>query len=96
MLCVHTLVMKKHIVKKHGRVTPRRLQRTISRLRASEDAGDPLAVRPPYWKENKKQIRLYLDADVLAWFKREGRGYQTRINRALWKLMKDEKMNSGE
>jgi len=91
--------MKKHIVKKHGRVTPRRLQRTISRLRASEDAVDPLAVRPRYRyrRQNKKQIRLYLDADVLAWFKREGRrGYQTRINRALWELMKDEKMNSGE
>jgi uncharacterized protein (DUF4415 family) len=83
-------------MKKRRKVTPRRLQRTISRLRASEDAGDPLAMRPRYRRRNKKQIRLYLDADVLAWFKREGRGYQTRINRALWKLMKDEKMNSGE
>jgi hypothetical protein len=33
-------------MKKRRKVTPRRLQRTISRLRASEDAGDPLAVRP--------------------------------------------------
>ena len=28
-----------------------------------------------------------LDADVLAWFMKGGRGYQTRINRALRKLM---------
>jgi uncharacterized protein (DUF4415 family) len=83
-------------MKKRRKVTPRRLQRTISRLRASEDAGDPLAPWPRYRRRNKKQIRLYLDADVLAWFKREGRGYQTRINRALRKLMKDERMNSGE
>jgi len=38
----------------------------------------------------KKPVTLRLDADVLAWFKRSGRGYQTRINRALRKLMKDE------
>jgi uncharacterized protein (DUF4415 family) len=47
--------------------------------------------RPGYRKRNKKQIGLFLDADVLAWFKREGPGYQTRINRALWGVMKDEK-----
>jgi uncharacterized protein (DUF4415 family) len=38
----------------------------------------------------KKPVTLRLDADVIAWFKRSGRGYQTRINRALRKLMKDE------
>jgi uncharacterized protein (DUF4415 family) len=38
----------------------------------------------------KKPVTLRLDADVLAWFKKSGRGYQTRINRALRKLMKDE------
>jgi uncharacterized protein (DUF4415 family) len=35
----------------------------------------------------KKPVTLRLDADVLAWFKRQGRGYQTRINRALRDLM---------
>jgi uncharacterized protein (DUF4415 family) len=38
----------------------------------------------------KKPVTLRLDADVIAWFKKSGRGYQTRINRALRKLMKDE------
>jgi uncharacterized protein (DUF4415 family) len=35
----------------------------------------------------KKQVTLRLDADVLAWFKKQGRGYQTRINRALRKVV---------
>ncbi len=31
----------------------------------------------------KAQITLRLDSDVLAWFKMQGRGYQTRINALL-------------
>ncbi len=33
--------------------------------------------------ERKVQLTLRLDADVLNWFKNQGRGYQTRINRVL-------------
>jgi uncharacterized protein (DUF4415 family) len=43
----------------------------------------------------KKPVTLRLDADVIAWFKRSGRGYQTRINRSLRKMMEEEK-TSGE
>jgi uncharacterized protein (DUF4415 family) len=57
----------------------------------ADEGEGPLTQWRGYRKQNKKQIRLFLDADVLAWFKRAGRGYQTRINRALWKMMKDEK-----
>jgi len=39
------------------------------------------------YKARKKAVTLRLDADVLAWFKREGRGYQTRINRVLRGVM---------
>jgi uncharacterized protein (DUF4415 family) len=49
-----------------------------------------------WYKPLKKPVTLRLDADVLAWFKKSGRGYQTRINRALRKLMKEEKKASGE
>src|SRR5271166_2683187 len=35
------------------------------------------------YKARKKAVTLRMDADVLAWFKREGGGYQTRIKRAL-------------
>ncbi len=33
--------------------------------------------------EKKSQITLRLDADVLDWFKSQGKGYQTRINAVL-------------
>jgi uncharacterized protein (DUF4415 family) len=39
---------------------------------------------------------LNLDADVLAWFRKQGRGYQTTINRELWKFMMEERKRSGE
>ena len=35
------------------------------------------------WPPVKKQLTIRLDADVLAWLKANGRGYQTRINRIL-------------
>ena len=36
-------------------------------------------VAPP----GKKQLTLRLDADVLAWLKAQGKGYQSRINAIL-------------
>ena len=38
----------------------------------------------------KKPVTLRLDADILAWFKRDGRRYQTRINAALRRVMERE------
>ena len=38
------------------------------------------AVRNPYFKPIKASTTLRIDADVLAWLKSRGRGYQTRIN----------------
>jgi len=43
----------------------------------------------------KKPITLRLDADVLAWFKKDGRRYQTRINRALRQMMEREMKAAG-
>jgi uncharacterized protein (DUF4415 family) len=62
-----------------------------------EDELRTSAVRSyaPWRRPRKKRITLFLDADVLAWFKQEPR-YQTRINRALWEVMKREKEESGE
>jgi uncharacterized protein (DUF4415 family) len=42
----------------------------------------------------KKPVTLRLDADVLAWFKKDGRRYQTRINTALRKVMEREMRKS--
>jgi uncharacterized protein (DUF4415 family) len=35
------------------------------------------------WPPAKQQLTIRLDADILEWLKRHGRGYQTRINRIL-------------
>jgi uncharacterized protein (DUF4415 family) len=37
----------------------------------------------------KKQITLRVDDDVLAWFKKQGSGYQTRINMLLRAYMNE-------
>lgn len=36
----------------------------------------------------KAQLTLRIDSDVLEWFKKRGRGYQTRINELLRAYMK--------
>ncbi|MCR6658716.1 MAG: BrnA antitoxin family protein [Asticcacaulis sp.] len=41
------------------------------------------ARRGMLYRPVKQQLSLRLDADVVAWFKDAGDGYQTRINRAL-------------
>jgi uncharacterized protein (DUF4415 family) len=35
------------------------------------------------WPQGKDPVTLRLDRDVIAWFKHQGRGYQTRINAVL-------------
>jgi uncharacterized protein (DUF4415 family) len=42
---------------------------------------------PEYFKPIKKAVQIRLDADVLAWFKGYGKGYQSRINAALRDIM---------
>jgi uncharacterized protein (DUF4415 family) len=72
----------------------------VTRLQASAGGRKrPTGPTPEwlgYYRPIKKAVTLRLDADVLAWFKRQGRGYQTRINRALRKLMSEERKISGE
>jgi uncharacterized protein (DUF4415 family) len=41
------------------------------------------AVRNPFYRPVKKQLTLRLDADVIAWLRRQGKGYQTRANTLL-------------
>jgi uncharacterized protein (DUF4415 family) len=42
------------------------------------------------WPGKKKQITLRLDPDVLGFFRRQGRGYQTVINAVLRHYMKSQ------
>jgi uncharacterized protein (DUF4415 family) len=41
------------------------------------------AVRNPFYRPVKQQLTVRLDADVVAWLRRHGRGYQTRLNQVL-------------
>lgn len=77
----------------------RRGPRKVSQIRASVDGEErPRAALPEwprYHRPIKKAIRLRLDADVLDWFKRQGPGYQTRMNRALRRVMMEEEKGAG-
>ncbi|MDR1574651.1 MAG: BrnA antitoxin family protein [Treponema sp.] len=42
---------------------------------------------PEYFRPLKKAVQIRLDADVLAWFKGYGKGYQSRINAVLRDVM---------
>lgn len=48
-----------------------------------------------FYRPLKKPVTLRLDADVIAWFKKDGRRYQTRINEALRKVMEREMKGAG-
>ena len=45
------------------------------------------AVRNPFYRPNKTSTTVRLDADVLAWLKSQGKGYQTRLNAILREAM---------
>jgi uncharacterized protein (DUF4415 family) len=55
----------------------------------------PLEVAFEFYRPLKKPITVRIDADVLAWFKKDGRRYQTRINAALRKVMEREMKAGG-
>jgi len=73
--------------------TPAKRSRT---RRAAVDTSDipPLtdeffaqAIRNPYFRPVKQSTTVRIDADVLAWLRRQGAGYQTRINAILRRAM---------
>ena len=74
--------------------------RRIARIKASaEDSGREGRWSPEMgkmYKPLKKRVTLRLDADVLAWFKKQGHGYQTRINRVLRAVMMEKRKRSEE
>jgi uncharacterized protein (DUF4415 family) len=41
------------------------------------------AARNPFYRPVKNQLTLRLDADVIAWLRLQGKGYQTRANALL-------------
>lgn len=45
------------------------------------------AVRGRFYRPRKEAVSLRLDADVIAWLKKDGKGYQTRANALLRERM---------
>jgi uncharacterized protein (DUF4415 family) len=45
------------------------------------------AVVGKFYRPIKKPLTLRVDADILAWLKSQGKGYQTRINKILRSAM---------
>jgi uncharacterized protein (DUF4415 family) len=63
------------------------------------DYSDTPPAKPEEWRDAvvgkfyrpiKQQLTLRIDADVVDWFKRQGKGYQTRINELLREVMRKE------
>jgi len=88
---------RKKRVKRHGRVAGIRASGGVEQGRSTRDRS-----RWRGWRERqlelkrwrrlpKKRVTLNLDADVLAWFRELGRGYQWEINKALRRVMEKEK-----
>ena len=81
------------VLKKRANLVGTRRNRAKKAPRSADvRKGMPLANMKiaDFYRPLKKPITLRLDADVLAWFKKDGRKYQTRINGALRKVMERE------
>jgi uncharacterized protein (DUF4415 family) len=90
---------------KNGKNTRRRSRtdwKRIDSLRDEDiDYADIPKLGPDFfanailWPGKKKQITLRLDPDVLAFFRRHGKGYQTTINAVLRKYVESRKGRAG-
>jgi uncharacterized protein (DUF4415 family) len=73
-----------------------RLMRVAAMSDAEIDTGDMPELteaelaemeRGRFWRPVKEQVTTRIDADVLAWLKASGKGYQSRINAILREAM---------
>ncbi len=91
------------------RATSRTSQTDWKRIDAMRDEDIDMSDSPPWTDEQwaravvrwpggappaKAQITLRLDADVLAWFRAKGKGYQTQMNLLLRSYMIEHKAAS--
>ena len=87
-------------MKQRKRVIKRaKVSRKAKRTRAPEKVRRPRYLPDELagmYRPVKKPVTLRLDADILEWFQRDGKGYQTRINRALRQVMIAQRKRSRE
>ena len=85
--------------KREGRARAKRRPVKGLTLMASIEEPEPSHARIPnlkLYRPVKQAVTMRLDADVIAWFKKGGRPYQRRINRALREVMEREMREEGE
>lgn len=58
-----------------------------SDIPATDEAQWTEAVRGKFYRPLKTQASVRIDADVMEWLKRPGKGYQTRLNAILREAM---------
>jgi uncharacterized protein (DUF4415 family) len=90
---------------KNGNGTKKRSRTDWKRIDAMRDSDIDLSEMPELgpeffanailWPGPKKQITLRIDPDVLAFFRKHGRGYQTTINAVLRKYVEAQKGRAG-
>lgn len=66
---------------------PRSIPRTFRNFHCRHGKD---AVRGRFYRPVKQAVSMRLDADVIAWLKKQGKGYQTRANRTLRQRMLQE------
>jgi uncharacterized protein (DUF4415 family) len=59
------------------------------------ELGPDFFARAILWPGPKKQITLRLDPDVLTFFRKQGKGYQSTINAVLRKYVESRKSGTG-
>ena len=69
---------------------------TIDTSDAPEVSDWTGAKRGVFYRVNKQLLSLRLDADLIAWFKDSGEGYQTRINAALREYVQRQGARAGD
>jgi uncharacterized protein (DUF4415 family) len=80
----------------------KRLKRLAARPDREIDLSDipeiqelpPDAVIGKFYRPRKASVTIRIDADVLAWLRASGGGYQTRINEYLRRLMRQSRKSS--
>ena len=93
---------RKKAKRRKARAQPRPKPATIAWLQASvEDdllslAEDETGAESRWNRPRKRRISLRVDVEVVDWFKSNGPGYQTRINRILRRVMTESKKRAGE
>lgn len=87
-------------MKQRKRVIKRaKVSRKAKRTRAPEKVRRPRYLPDELagmYRPVKKPVTLRLDADILEWFQRDGKGYQTRINQVLRQVMIAQRKRSRE